>query len=112
METRTIPRISKKKARETPISRNTLYVSDPEKLHRLAQTLSSPIRLSILYYVKQHGEISIKELARLLDISPPIVSRHVRKLEEQGLLVSGIRIGRRGLLKVLKNRYERIVIEL
>ena len=89
-----------------------LNVTNPDDIYRLAYLTSSPIRLKILYYIKKYGELSIKELSELLNIAPPIVSRHVKKLEEQGLVISGVRIGRRGLLKVVRRRYEEIIIKL
>lgn len=61
-------------------------VNYPANLDLTFSALSDPTRRAIISQLAQ-GEVSIMELARPFDISLPAVSKHVRVLENAGLLV-------------------------
>lgn len=63
-----------------------------ERLNRVFGALADPTRRAILARVAE-GESSVNELARPFDMSRPAVSKHIRILEEAGL-VSRRREGR------------------
>jgi DNA-binding transcriptional ArsR family regulator len=48
--------------------------------------LAHPIRRGILARLAMGGEATVSELARPFKVSPPAISRHMRILEEAGLL--------------------------
>lgn len=94
------------------IRSDVLIVDDIQSLIRLGEVLSSKTRLLILYYLAKNDGLSIKELSKITGLPLPVVSKHVKKLEEEGLIISGLRNGHRGLCKVVKKRVSRIVINL
>lgn len=86
----------------------------PEHLDRVFAALSDPSRRTILESLTQ-GEASVSELAQPLGISLPAVLKHLRVLEEAGLLVCRkegrtrwCRLAGRPLLEAVLwiNRYE------
>ncbi|HQY60784.1 MAG: winged helix-turn-helix transcriptional regulator [Myxococcales bacterium] len=60
--------------------------SDP--LSRTFAALAHPTRRAILARLGQ-GEASVQELARPFDLSAPAISRHLKVLEESGLITRG-----------------------
>jgi ArsR family transcriptional regulator len=52
----------------------------------LANALSDPIRLQILYLLKQHEDICTCEFQELLDLSQSKVSYHLKILLDAGLI--------------------------
>lgn len=59
----------------------------PARLISLLRAMGDEVRLSILKLVAQKRR-STQELAQILNITPPSVSRHLRILKEAGLLTS------------------------
>lgn len=59
-----------------------------DSLSRTFAALSDPTRRAILARLSQ-GEASVNELAEPFDISLPAVSRHLKVLEEAGLISRG-----------------------
>jgi len=57
-----------------------------DKLDTTFSALSDPTRRSILHRLAK-GERSVTELAEPFDVSLPAISKHLRVLEEAGLLV-------------------------
>jgi DNA-binding transcriptional ArsR family regulator len=55
-------------------------------LDRIFSALSDPTRRAILQRLS-HGEATVTELAKPFDMSLPAISRHLRVLEEAGLLL-------------------------
>ncbi len=94
------------------IDKDSLIIDSIDKLYYLSSILSSKTRVKILYYIYRFGEISLIDLSREINIPLPIVSKHISKLEKAGLVISGIRPGRRGLTKVVRRRYNSILIDI
>ena len=59
----------------------------PDSLDRTFSALAHPIRRSILTRLAERGSASVGELAEPYDVSLMAVSKHVRVMEEAGLLV-------------------------
>jgi DNA-binding transcriptional ArsR family regulator len=58
---------------------------DSDKLNAIFQALSDPTRRAILTRLAK-GPASVTDLAKPFDISQPAVSRHLKVLEQAGLL--------------------------
>jgi len=76
----------------------------------IAELLSSRGRLKIIMALLEHGELNISELARRSGLNHVITDKHVRALEELGL-VSERRLGRIRLVKLNSNRPEIKLLE-
>ena len=71
------------------IFKNDVNLLDPDKLNKMASVanaLSDPIRLQIIYLLKQHEDICTCEFQELLDLSQSKVSYHLRILLDAGLV--------------------------
>lgn len=73
------PRIFKKDV-------NLLGSDKLNKMASVANTLSDPIRLQILYLLKQHEDICTCEFQELLDLSQSKISYHLKILLDTGLV--------------------------
>ena len=76
----------------------------------IAELLSSRGRLKILMALLEHGELNISELARRSGLNHMVTDRHVRALEELGL-VSERRLGRVRLVRLNPGRPEVRLLE-
>ena len=59
----------------------------PDALDRTFSALAHPIRRSILSRLAERGSASVGELAKPFDVSLMAVSKHLKVMEEAGLLV-------------------------
>jgi len=76
----------------------------------LAELLFSRGRLKIIMALLEHGELNITELARLSGLNHITTDKHVRALEELGL-VNERRLGRIRLVKLNSSRPEIKLLE-
>src|SRR5213080_3056269 len=74
-------------------------------LKNMAKALADLARLTIVYYLVQHEEITVTALAELLGLSKPLVSWHLRKLRRANL-ISTRRVGRQVYCSLNTNRFE------
>ncbi len=74
-------------------------------LKNMAKALADLARLSIVYYLVQHQEITVTTLTELLGLSQPLVSWHLRKLQRAGLITTH-RVGRQVYCSLNKSRFE------
>ena len=61
----------------------------PEALELVAarfKVLAEPLRLRILQELESHGEMSVSELTEAVGATQPNVSKHLRILQDQGLV--------------------------
>ncbi|MEE8601048.1 ArsR/SmtB family transcription factor [Euzebya tangerina] len=65
-------------------------ILDDDHLSETFAALANPTRRAILARLA-HGEASVSELAEPFDMSLPAVSRHIRVLQDAGLVVQGQR---------------------
>jgi DNA-binding transcriptional ArsR family regulator len=61
------------------------YLSQPQNLDAVFAALADPTRRAILTRLAA-GEASVNEIAAPFDISQPAVSRHLKVLEQAGLI--------------------------
>src|SRR5207245_10963947 len=73
-------------------------------LKNIAKALADTARLTIVYYLVQHEEITVTALAELLGLSQPLVSWHLRKLRRANL-ISTRRVGRQVYCSLNKSRF-------
>lgn len=60
------------------------------EIHQLFGALSDPTRLAIVERLLREGEKSAGDLAEPFAMSKPAISRHIRVLEESGLIIRRI----------------------
>src|SRR5690349_21085869 len=63
-------------------------MNDPDRLDLVFAALSDPTRRAILKRLAR-GEATVNELAEPFDMRQPTISRHLRVLEDAGLIRSG-----------------------
>ena len=74
-------------------------------LKNMAKALADTARLSIVYHLVQHDEITVTALTELLGLSQPLVSWHLRKLRRADLITTR-RVGRQVYCSLNKSRFE------
>ncbi|ADI32256.1 transcriptional regulator, MarR family [Staphylothermus hellenicus DSM 12710] len=94
------------------IKNNILIINDLDGLMKLGDILSSKTRLLILYSLSRNNGLSIKELSKITGLPISVISKHVKKLEEAGLVISGLKNGNRGLRKIVIRRISKIMVNL
>ena len=57
-----------------------------ERLVQLAKIFSDPNRLKILGLILRETEVCVCEICDTLELSQPLVSRHLRQMRETGIL--------------------------
>ena len=85
-------------------------MSDPTELSDVLQALAEPNRLRLLRLLSRR-EVCVTAAARMLGLSQPLVSQHLRVLRQAGL-IEGERRGRRVHYRVRQSRWEWLVREL
>lgn len=88
-----------------------LVVKDPEDILRIANSLSVISRINIIKLVN-NKPMSVSELTAELGMSKGNVSSHISSLEESGLITSEYENGIKGIRKIVKAKYKRIIIDL
>jgi len=74
-------------------------------LKNMAKALGDMARVSIVYHLVQHDEITVSALTEMLGLSQPLVSWHLRKLRRAGLITTQ-RVGRQVHCSLNKSRFE------
>ena len=77
----------------------------------MLECFSSATRLDILRMLAEEP-LNISELAERLCISSPVVTRHIARLENAGLVISRMLPGKRGIKKVCVLCEQQLVIDL
>ncbi len=75
------------------------------ELKIILKALGDMARLTIVYHLVHHKEITVTELTDLLGISQPLVSWHLRKLRRADLITTR-RVGRQVYCSLNTNRFE------
>ncbi|BCS92207.1 hypothetical protein L3N51_01712 [Metallosphaera sp. J1] len=88
-----------------------LVISDVEDIVRVTEALSSVTRVNILRLIAE-GEKSITDLSEELHMTKGNVSSQVALLESSGLVEVRYTEGNKGLKKLIKAKYSRIIISL
>ncbi|BDB97100.1 ArsR/SmtB family transcription factor [Saccharolobus caldissimus] len=88
-----------------------LIVDDPEKIYEIAKALSTITRINILQLVSV-SPMSISELTEKLRMSKGNISSHISELERLNLVEIEYRNGIKGIKKIVKSKYDKIIIIL
>src|SRR5438552_17419160 len=75
------------------------------ELKIMMKALADMARLTIVYHLVQHKEITVTSLTDLLGLSQPLVSWHLRKLRRANLITTR-RVGRQVYCSLNANRFE------
>ena len=88
-----------------------LVLTDVEEIMTVVEALSSVTRLNILKLLFEE-ELSVTELSERFHMSKGTISTHIATLEKAGLVESTYVPGQKGVKKVIKPKYDKIVIVL
>lgn len=65
---------------------NTIQANKIERIAEILKTVAHPTRLSILQMFKVRETITVNEIAAELIVQQPIVSHHLGKMKDKGVL--------------------------
>lgn len=89
-----------------------LYFQSLAEAENVFKALSTPMRIKIMEMIYQDDSLSMNDLAEALGLTNGAISMHVSKLEEAGLVKIRTSSGKRGTMKIVRPRYERLMIDL
>ncbi|MBQ7776721.1 MAG: winged helix-turn-helix transcriptional regulator [Lachnospiraceae bacterium] len=89
-----------------------LYFKSIGEAEAVFKALSTPMRLRIMEIIYENDQLSMNDLAQRLGLTNGAISMHVSKLEEAGLVKIHTTSGKRGTMKIVRPRYERLMIDL
>ena len=89
-----------------------LYFRSISEAENVFKALSTPMRLKIMEMIYKDDSMSMNDLAESLGLTNGAISMHVSKLEEAGLVRIKITSGKRGAMKIVRPRYDRLMIDL
>ena len=90
----------------------TLYLKSMDEAEDILKALSTPVRLKIMKLIYENDKLSMNDLAEALDLTNGAITMNVAKLEEAGLVSIKSAAAKRGAMKMVRPRYERLVIDL
>jgi ArsR family transcriptional regulator len=86
-------------------------MNDWRELKTTLKALGDMARLTIVYHLAHHEEVTVTDLTGLLGISQPLVSWHLRKLRRAGLIRTR-RTGRQVFCSLDLERFQQCVQSL
>jgi len=86
-------------------------MNDWRELKIMVKALADVARLTIVYHLAHHQEVTVTELTEMLGLSQPLVSWHLRKLRRAGIIHTQ-RIGRQVYCSLDKDRYQQCLQRL
>ena len=89
-----------------------LYLKSLEEASEVFKALSTPMRLKIMDMIYENDNLSMNDLAEALDLTNGAISMNVTKLEEAGLVKIKTTAGKRGAMKIVRPRYDRLMIDM
>ncbi|MCI9322228.1 MAG: helix-turn-helix domain-containing protein [Lachnospiraceae bacterium] len=89
-----------------------LYFQSIGEAEAVFKALSTPMRLKIMEMIYKDDKLSMNDLAEALGLTNGAISMHVSKLEEAGLVKIRTTSGKRGTMKIIRPRYDRLMIDL
>ena len=90
----------------------TLYIKSMAEAEAIFKALSTPVRLKIMEMIYENDNLSMNDLAEALGLTNGAITMNVAKLEESGLVSIKTAAAKRGAMKMVRPRYERLVIDL
>jgi predicted transcriptional regulator len=88
-----------------------LYFKSIAEAETVFKALSTPMRLRIMEMIYKDENMSMNDLAEALGLTNGAISMHVGKLEEAGLIKIRTTSGKRGTMKIVRPRYNRLMID-
>ncbi len=89
-----------------------LYFKSISEAENVFKALSTPMRLKIMEMIYEDDQLSMNDLAEALGLTNGAISMHVSKLEDAGLVKIKTTSGKRGTMKIIRPRYDRLMIDL
>lgn len=89
-----------------------LYFQSIGEAEAVFKALSTPMRLKIMEMIYEDDTLSMNDLAEALGLTNGAISMHVSKLEEAGLVRIKTTSGKRGTMKIVRPKYDRLMIDL
>ncbi|MDR0947988.1 MAG: winged helix-turn-helix transcriptional regulator [Lachnospiraceae bacterium] len=89
-----------------------LYFNAISEAENVFKALSTPMRLKIMEMIYKDNHLSMNDLAEALGLTNGAISMHVSKLQEAGLVKIRTTSGKRGTMKIIRPRYDRLMIDL
>lgn len=89
-----------------------LYLKSLSEAEEVFKALSTPMRLKIMQMIYENDNLSMNDLAEALDLTNGAISMNVTKLEEAGLVKIKTMAGKRGAMKIVRPRYDRLMIDM
>lgn len=88
-----------------------LYLHSLKEAEEVFKALSTPMRLRIMELIYKQ-EMSMNDLAEALGLTNSAISLHVGKLESAGLVTIRTSSGKRGIMKIIKPVYSRMIVDM
>ena len=88
-----------------------LYLESLKDAEEIFKALSTPMRLRIMELIYKQ-ELSMNDLAEALGLTNSAISLHVSKLESAGLVTIHTASGKRGIMKIVKPVYSRMLVDM
>lgn len=88
-----------------------LYLQSLNEAEEIFKALGAPMRLRIMELIYQE-ELSMNDLAKMLNVTNSAISLHVGKLESAGLVTIRTTSGKRGLMKIVQPVYSRLMVDM
>lgn len=89
-----------------------LYFKSISEAEDVFKALSTPMRLKIMEMIYENDQLSMNDLAESLGLTNSAISMHVGKLVDAGLVKIHTTSGKRGTMKIVRPRYDRLMIDL
>ena len=89
-----------------------LYLHSLKDAEEIFKALSTPMRVRIMELIYQNNHLSMNDLADALGLTNSAISLHVGKLESAGLVTIQTTSGKRGVMKIVKPVYGRLIVDL
>lgn len=89
-----------------------LYFKSIREAEDVFKALSTPMRLKIMEMIYENDQLSMNDLAESLNLTNSAISMHVGKLIDAGLVKIHTTSGKRGTMKIVRPRYDRLMIDL
>ena len=89
-----------------------LYLHSLEEASEVFKALSTPVRIKIMEMIYEDKNLSMNDLAEALGVTNSAISMHVSKLEEAGLVNIVTTSGKRGVMKIVRPRFNRLIVDM
>lgn len=89
-----------------------LYLHSLKEAEEIFKALSTPMRLRIMELIYENDHLSMNDLADALGLTNSAISLHVGKLENAGLITIQTTSGKRGVMKIVKPVYGKLIVDM